>query len=83
MGPVRWKGHGDGLFYRYRYAPEELAVPNSKERTVGLGPGIQLGGQGIWFRVNSYIETDVGNRPSGVMVTLRISKALAAKKPNN
>ena len=60
-----------------------VAVPNSKERTVGLGPGIQLGGQGIWFRVNSYIETDVGNRPSGVKDTVRISKTLAATKPNN
>ena len=53
-----------------------VAVPNSNERTVGLGPGIQLGGQGIWFRVNSYIETDVRNRPSGIKVTFRISKAL-------
>jgi hypothetical protein len=60
-----------------------VALLNSKERTVGLGPGIQLGGQGIWFRVNSYIETDVRNRPSGVKVTLRISKTLAANKPNN
>ena len=60
-----------------------VAIPNSRERTVGLGPGIQLGGQGIWFRVNSYIETDVRNRPSGVKVTLRISKTLAANKPNN
>jgi hypothetical protein len=57
-----------------------VAIPNSKERTVGLGPGIQLSGQGIWFRVNSYIETDVRNRPSGIKVTFRISKALAAKK---
>jgi hypothetical protein len=53
-----------------------VAIPNFKERTVGLGPGIQLGGQGIWFRMNSYIETDVRNRPSGVKVTLRISKTL-------
>jgi hypothetical protein len=53
-----------------------VAVPNSNERTVGLGPGIQLAGQGIWFRVNSYIETDVRNRPSGIKVTFRISKAL-------
>ena len=53
-----------------------VAVPNSKERTVGLGPGIQFGGRGIWFRVNSYMETDVRNRPSGVKVTFRISKAL-------
>jgi hypothetical protein len=60
-----------------------VAVPNSKERTVGLGPGIQLGGQGIWFRVNSYIETDVRNRPSGVKVTLRISKTLPAKEPSS
>lgn len=53
-----------------------IAVPNSLERTVGLGPGIQLGGRGIWFRVNSYMETDVRNRPSGIKVTFRISKAL-------
>lgn len=53
-----------------------VAVPNSKERTVGLGPGIQLGSRGIWFRVNSYIETDVRNRSSGIKVTFRISKAL-------
>ena len=59
-----------------------ISVPNSRERTVGLGPGIQLGGQGIWFRVNSYIETDVRNRPSGIKVTFRISKALAAKELN-
>jgi hypothetical protein len=53
-----------------------VAVPNSKERAVGLGPGMQLGGRGIWFRVNSYIETDVRNRPSGIKVTFRISKPL-------
>lgn len=59
-----------------------VAIPNSKERTVGLGPGVQLGGQGIWFRVNSYLQTDVRNCPSGIRVTLRISKTLAAKEPN-
>lgn len=51
-------------------------VRNSRERTVGLGPGIQLGGRGIWFRVNGYMETNVRNRPSGVKVMFRISKAL-------
>lgn len=51
-------------------------VPYSRERTVGLGPGLQLGGRDIWFRLNSYIETDVRNRPNGVKVTFRISKAL-------
>jgi hypothetical protein len=52
-------------------------VPNSKERTVGLGPGAQFGGNSLWFRVNSYIETDVRNRSAGTRVTFRISKALA------
>jgi hypothetical protein len=57
-----------------------VAIPNSKERTVGLGPGIQLGGQGIWFRLNSYIETDVRNRPSGIKVTFRVSKAVPTEQ---
>lgn len=52
-------------------------ISHSKERTVGLGPGVQIGGNGLWFRVNSYIETDVRNRPAGVRVTFRISKALS------
>jgi len=52
-------------------------VPYSRERTVGLGPGLQLGGHDIWFRLNGYMETDVRNRPSGVKVTFRISKALS------
>jgi hypothetical protein len=56
----------------------DRVVPDSKERAVGLGPGLRLGGQGIWLRLNAYMETDVRNRASGVKVTLRISKALAA-----
>jgi hypothetical protein len=56
-------------------------IPNSKERTVGLGPGVQFGGDGLWFRVNSYIETDVRNRPAGIRVTFRISKALPISAP--
>jgi hypothetical protein len=50
-------------------------VPNSRERTIGLGPGLQLGGQGLWFRANSYLETGVQNRMSGIKVTFRLSKA--------
>jgi len=34
-------------------------VPYSRERTVGLGPGLQLGSRDIWFRLNGYLETDV------------------------
>jgi len=49
-------------------------VPNSKERTVGLGPGVRFGGDGLFFSVNGYIETDVRNRAAGTRVTFRISK---------
>jgi hypothetical protein len=55
------------------------SIADSRERTVGLGPGIQLNGRGLWFRVNSYMETGVHNRPSGIKVTFRISKALASR----
>jgi hypothetical protein len=56
-----------------------LTVPYSGERTVGLGPGLQLSGREIWFRLNAYMETDVRNRLSGIKVTFRISKAIPAK----
>jgi hypothetical protein len=55
------------------------SVPDSLERTVGLGPGLQFGGRDTWFHLNSYMETDVRNRPSGIKVTFRISKALPSK----
>jgi len=58
-----------------------LTVFHSRERTVGMGPGLQLSGQDIWFRLNAYIETDVRNRPSGIKVTFRISKAIPTKEP--
>jgi hypothetical protein len=56
-------------------------VPYSKERTVGLGPGLQFGGRDIWFHLNGYLETDVRNRPSGIKVTFRISKTVPTKEP--
>ena len=61
----------------------DVTVPYSKERTVGLGPGLQLGGQGIWFHLNAYMETDVHNRSSGIKVTMRISKAIPARGTNH
>ena len=63
------------------HAIDGISIADSKERTVGLGPGVQLGGKGLWLRVNSYMETDVHNRPSGIKVTFRISKVLGAKQP--
>ena len=60
-----------------------VAVASSKERTMGLGPGIQFTGRDLWFRLNSYMETDVRNRPSGIKVTLRISKTIPARGTNH
>ena len=54
----------------------DVPIRHSKERTVGLGPGMQFGGPGIWFHLNAYLETDVRNRFSGIKMTMRISKAL-------
>ena len=54
-------------------------VPNSKERTVGLGPGVRFGGNDLCLTVNGYIETDVRNRPAGTRVTFRISKTLPSR----
>lgn len=59
----------------------DLTVPHSRERTVGLGPGLQLSGRNIWFRLNAYMETDVHNRPSGVKVNFRISKTVPTEEP--
>jgi hypothetical protein len=56
-----------------------IDVRNSKERTVGLGPGIQIGSGTIWFHLDGYIETDVRNRPSGINVTFRITKTIPSK----
>jgi hypothetical protein len=56
-----------------------MTVRYSKERTVGLGPGLQLGGHGICFHLNGYMETDVRNRPGGIKVALRISKAISSR----
>ena len=58
-----------------------IDIPRSKERTIGLGPGLQIGGKGTWFRAYSYLETGVRNRPSGIKVELRISKAVPRQKP--
>ncbi|HLJ86667.1 MAG TPA: transporter [Candidatus Angelobacter sp.] len=59
----------------------DAGIPHSKERTIGLGPGIQISNRDTWFRLNGYIETDVRNRPSGIKVTFRISKAIPTKEP--
>jgi hypothetical protein len=63
------------------HAINRIGIADSKERTVGLGPGLQLGGNGLRLRINSYMETNVRNRPSGFKVTFRISKTFVAAQP--
>ena len=54
-----------------------ISIPNSLERTVGLGGGIQLfAGHNSWIHLNGYKEVDVRNRAEGFNVTLRISKGI-------
>jgi hypothetical protein len=55
-----------------------VAVPNSRERTVGLGPGIQIHSQNMWYNLHAYQETDVRNRFSGFKIAARFSIALPA-----
>lgn len=52
------------------------AISGSRERVVGLGPGMEFGGKGVWLWVNSYIETAAQNRPQGVAVSFDLRKAL-------
>ena len=48
---------------------------NSKERTVGLGPGIQFGGDGLTVKaLNGYFEQTYALRPAGIKVNVLITK---------
>lgn len=47
---------------------------NSEERIFGIGPGIQLSGNGVSLYLNSYFETGAENRPEGTKVVFRLSK---------
>ena len=55
----------------------DVNVPHSLERTVGLGAGIQVFLAGnTWIHLNAYRETYVRNRAQGSSVTLRFSRAI-------
>lgn len=47
---------------------------NSKERVIGIGPGIQLSGNKMSLYLNGYFETGAENRPEGTRVVIRFSK---------
>lgn len=47
---------------------------NSEERVFGIGPGIQLSGNGVSLYLNSYFETGAENRPEGTKAVFRLSK---------
>ena len=60
-----------------------ISIPNSLERTVGLGGGIQIfTGHTTWIHLNGYKELDVRNRAEGFNVTLRISKGIPSLPPH-
>lgn len=47
---------------------------NSKERVLGIGPGMKLSGSGVSLYLNSYFETRAENRLEGTKVVFRLSK---------
>jgi hypothetical protein len=53
-----------------------ISQPGSRERVVALGPGMELHPtKSFWIYLNSYFESDVRNRPQGILYVLRLSKA--------
>jgi hypothetical protein len=59
-----------------------VRIPDSLERTVGLGGGIQLfTGHNTWIHLNGYKEVDVRNRTEGYNVVFRISKGIPSLLP--
>jgi hypothetical protein len=52
-----------------------ISQPGSLEQVIGLGPGMELHPtKSFWIYLNSYFETDAGNRPQGMLYVLRLSK---------
>jgi hypothetical protein len=50
------------------------SLPDSEERVFGIGPGIQLSGNGVSLHLNGYFETGAENRPEGTKIVFRLSK---------
>jgi hypothetical protein len=57
-----------------------VSVSNSLERTIGLGLGLQVQDQNVWYHLNGYEEVDVRNRSRGAKVIFRLSIALPSPK---
>jgi len=53
----------------------ENSLPDSKERIFGIGPGLVYNGDKWWIYLNGYFETGAENRPQGMKVVLRYSRA--------
>jgi len=51
------------------------SLPDSKERVFGIGPGLVYSGDKWWIYLNNYFETGAENRPEGIKVVLRYSRA--------
>jgi hypothetical protein len=51
------------------------SLADSKERVFGIGPGLVCSGDKWWIYLNSYFEAGAENRPEGMKVVLRYSRA--------
>lgn len=50
-------------------------LANLEERIFGVGPGLVFNTDKLWIYLNSYFEVGGENRPEGIKITLRISRA--------
>jgi len=54
---------------------DNVVVPNSKERVLGIGPGaLYMNSEDLMFFGYLYFEMDVRNRPQGISLILRLLK---------
>lgn len=60
------------------------SLPNSRERAVALGPGVEIqAAKGLFIYLNSYFETSGRNRPQSATYVLRLSKVIGAPPKDN
>jgi hypothetical protein len=54
----------------------DTPIPDSRERTYAIGPGIEIHKQRLFVYLNTYFEMGARNRPQGFMWELRVSTVI-------
>ena len=75
--PMKWYIGINGYYLQQlqNNKVQGVEVPNSKERVVGIGPGVlTLPREDLFIFGNLYFEFNVRNRPKGVRAVFRFAK---------